>query len=247
MILLLLIGIGVGILSGFFGIGGGTILVPALLLAGFEIKVAIGISIIQMLFASLYGSYLNSKKGTLDVEMVLFIGFGGFLGALFSGYVADFVSSKTLEIIFVAFVLFALFRLFFQTQEPKIQKQFSKVVLLFIGMPIGLFSMLIGVGGSILLVPILVGFLGVDLKKATSAGLFFVIFSSLSGLISHTMHGHVDFFNGGVVGVASLFGVYVGIHLKHKASNKLSKQLLLLFYLSVIIYLSYRIFFGDMS
>ncbi|MDX1296432.1 MAG: TSUP family transporter, partial [Sulfurimonadaceae bacterium] len=65
---LALIGIGVGVLSGFFGIGGGTILVPALLLMGFDMKTAIGISIVQMVFASVYGSYLNSKKGTLDIK-----------------------------------------------------------------------------------------------------------------------------------------------------------------------------------
>ena len=63
-------------------IGGGTILIPLLLMLGYDTKVAIGISVIQMVFSSTYGSYLNHKKGTLDIAMVLVIGLGGFVGVL---------------------------------------------------------------------------------------------------------------------------------------------------------------------
>jgi len=77
-----LLGLFVGGLSGLFGIGGGTILVPLLLLLGFETKIAIGISVVQMVFSSMYGSYLNHKKGTLDTLMVTIIGVGGSCGAL---------------------------------------------------------------------------------------------------------------------------------------------------------------------
>ena len=102
--------------------------------------------------------------------------------------------------------------------------------------------MTIGVGGSLLLVPILVGFLHVPLKKATSAGLFFVVFSSISGLISHSLKGHVDYESGIIIGVASLAGVYLGVHLKHRVDVVIQKRLLVLFYLSIVIYLTYRIF-----
>ena len=53
------VGIFIGVMSGFFGIGGGMILVPILVALGFGIKDAIGISIIQMVFISIFGSYLN--------------------------------------------------------------------------------------------------------------------------------------------------------------------------------------------
>ena len=102
--------------------------------------------------------------------------------------------------------------------------------------------MTIGVGGSIILVPILVGFLHVPLKKAISAGLFFVVFSSVSGLISHTLSSNVDFRSGIIIGSASLIGVYVGIMLKDAVDERLQRNLLVTFYLSVVLYLIQRIF-----
>ena len=240
---LIFLGSFVGLLSGFFGIGGGTILVPLLLLAGYETKVAIGISVVQMVFSSVYGSYLNNKKGTLDVMMVLTIGIGGFLGALFSGKITSSVDDFVLEVVFLSFVIFALLRLFFKTKEYQEEKQASKIMLFVIGFMIGIASMTIGVGGSIMLVPILVGFLHVPLKKATSSGLFFVVFSSVSGLISHSMNGHVDYKSGIIIGLASLVGVYLGIHLKHhKVNVAVQKKLLFGFYLMIVFYLIYRIF-----
>jgi uncharacterized membrane protein YfcA len=243
MLELIFLGSFVGLLSGFFGIGGGTILIPLLLLFGYETKVAIGISVVQMVFSSIYGSYLNNKKGTLDVIMVTTIGIGGFLGALFSGKITSSVDNFVLESVFLAFVLFALLRLFFKPKEHHHAKETSRVVLFFIGFIIGIMSMTIGVGGSIMLVPVLVGFLHIPLKKATSAGLFFVVFSSVSGLISHSLSGHVDYKSGIIIGLASLFGVYLGIHLKHhRVSVVMQKRLLVGFYLMIVFYLIYRIF-----
>ncbi|EQB40383.1 membrane protein [Sulfurimonas hongkongensis] len=242
MIELLFLGATVGVLSGFFGIGGGTILVPLLLILGYEVKIAIGIAVVQMVFSSVYGSYLNHKKGTLDSAMIGVIGVGGFIGALLSGNIASSFDDVTLEIIFLAFALFALMRLFIKTKEELPQREVSKIWLFIIGFILGAISMTIGVGGSILLVPILVGFLHVPLKKAISAGLFFVVFSSIAGLISHAKIGHVDFFSGVTIGLASLFGVYIGIHLKDRVGIVLQKRLLVIFYFLVVAYLIQRIF-----
>ena len=239
---LIFLGIGVGTLSGFFGIGGGTILIPLLLLLGYGTKDAIGISVVQMVFSSVYGSYLNNKKGTLDITMVMTIGVGGFFGAILSGFITSNVDDKVLESIFLAFASFALLRMFFKTHENKPQKNVNKAALFIIGLLIGAISMTIGVGGGILLVPVLVGFLHVELNKAISAGLFFVVFSSISGLISHSLSRHIDFESGIIIGLASLLGVYIGIILKDRVDSVLQKRLLVGFYLLIVIYLINRIF-----
>jgi uncharacterized membrane protein YfcA len=58
---LIFVGLFVGAISGFFGVGGGMILVPMLMSIGVDIKSAIGISVVQMVFSSVYGSYLNYR------------------------------------------------------------------------------------------------------------------------------------------------------------------------------------------
>ena len=242
MIELGLFGIFVGLLSGFFGIGGGTILVPMLLFIGFDIKTAIGISVVQMVFGSIYGSYLNLRKGTLDVKMVSIIGAGGFLGALFSGVVVANVDGKILQMVFLSFATFALLRLFFKVKEAKRQREVHPAILFGVGSVLGLFSVSIGVGGSILLVPLLVGFLHVKLKNATSAGLFFVVFSSVSGLISQTLHGVIDFHSGLIIGAFSLIGVYFGVMFKHMTNEHMQRYLLVFFYILIVSYLTYRTF-----
>ena len=242
MLELVLLGLIVGLLSGFFGIGGGTISVPLLLLAGYDTKIAIGISVVQMVFSSVYGSYLNNKKGTLDMAMIFVIGLGGFIGALLSGFITSSFNDEVLEVIFLCFAIFALLRLFFKTKEDSVQKEVNKVLLFIIGFFLGAISMTIGVGGSIILVPILVGFLHVPLKKAISAGLFFVVFSSVAGLISHSLADDIDYMSGVIIGSVSLFGGYAGIVLKDKVNEVMQKRLLISFYFLIVLYLINRIF-----
>lgn len=240
---LLIAGLFTGFLSGFFGIGGGTILVPILLFLGFDTKVAIGISVLQMVFSSLFGSYLNKKFGTLDVKLVTYIGLGGFVGAQLSGKITAGFSNEMLELLFLSFATFALIRLFMKPKEGKEQTQSANPFLLFaIGFGLGVFSMAVGVGGSIILTPLLVGFFHFPLKKAISAGLFFVIFSSISGVISQAMHGNIDYTSGLIVGVASLLGVYFGIIKKDAIKHELQRRLIVLFYVVVVLYMGYRVF-----
>jgi len=228
-----LVGIFIGTMAGFFGIGGGMILVPVLLALGFEIKDAIGISIIQMVFSSVFGSYLNHKKGTLIVGEGIFVGIGGFVGGFIGGKVTHLVSDTVLQFLFLGLLLFAMFRLFFSknhTDESE-TKSLNKGVLFAIGLVIGIFSITLGVGGSIILTPILVGILHYPIKKAVSAGLFFVVFSSIAGMISRLTIGTIDFHNGLVVAVASLIGVTLGILMKEHVKDTHHKMALVLLYI----------------
>ena len=243
MIELILVGIFIGTMSGFFGIGGGMILVPILLVLGFDIKDAIGISIIQMVFSSVFGSYLNYKKGSLLVGEGIFVGFGGFVGGYIGGYVTHYVSDSVLQFLFFGILLFALFRLFFSKnhEEDVETKTLSKTLLFIVGLAIGIFAITLGIGGSIILTPLLVGLLHYPIKKAVSAGLFFVAFSSVAGMISRLNNGTIDFHNGLTVAIASLVGVAFGIWLKDQVTSKNHKIMLLVLYLFAILMLIKKI------
>ena len=245
-ILLAFVGVGIGALSGFFGIGGGTVLVPVLLLMGFEMKTAVGISVMQMVFSSLYGSFLNWRKGTLVLGEGLFVGFGGFAGGYLSGYLTPHVSDRLLQFVFIGFVLFALIRMITSKahEDESESRTLPKALLFVIGMGIGVIAISIGVGGAIILIPLLSGILHYPVKKAVSAGLFFVVFSSVAGMLGRLVHGEIDLLHGTIIGIGSLLGVYLGVWLKEHVSNKSHKNFIIVMYAFILAIMVYKMFFA---
>ena len=101
-------GVITGFSSGFFGIGGGTILVPMLLMVGFVMKEAVAISIMQMVFSSIYGSFLNIKKATYVIKDGAILGIGGSIGGMISGYIVPNLSNESLQYLFIAILILKL-------------------------------------------------------------------------------------------------------------------------------------------
>lgn len=241
---LLFFGVLTGFTSGFFGIGGGMVLVPMLLFAGFDMKEAISISIMQMVFSSIFGSFLNAKKQLNILVDGFTLGIGGFIGGLSSGFIISHLSSITLQYLFIAILMISILKVFkTNVEHSDTVKTHSKAFLVFIGIGIGMFAMSIGVGGSVMLTPILISFMRYDIKVATSLGLFFVIFSSLAGFISLSYNGHMLYEEGMTVGLASLVGVYFGIKVKQNTHVKSYKKFVLILYIIILLFMLKKAFF----
>lgn len=238
----ILVGVLTGFASGFFGLGGGTVLVPILLLIGVDFKTAVGISVVQMVFSSIYGSILNYLKGTLIFKDGLAIGLGGFTGALASGFIVANTPKLVLGSLFLFFVAFAIVKFFISPAESDKEEINNNIYLFLIGLFIAPLSISVGIGGALLITPIVVGFLNYNLKKAVSLSLFFVVFSSISGFISMSFHGTIDLPNGVVVGLGSLIGVYFGIKYYHRIDSNLHKKLLLVAYFLIFISTALKVF-----
>ena len=237
------LGLVIGFISGFFGIGGGTLLVPSLMFVGFAIKEAIGISVMQMVFSSIFGSYLNLKKGAFIMKDGILLGIGGFLGAQGSGFLVSNLSSSILSSIFLFSVCLAIYKFFQSPSESNNEEINSKLAIFFVGFFVGLIAISIGIGGGLFLTPILVGFMNYDLKKAIGMSLFFIVFSSVSGFISLAMFGHVDYKAGLIIGLSSLVGVFLGVKYAHLISKKLHKKLLLGLYFVILFLMLKKLYF----
>lgn len=234
--LLAIFGIVTGFIAGFFGVGGGMVLIPMLLFAGFSMKSAIAISILQMVYTSIYGSFLNYKKNRSVMKDGFVLGIGGFIGGLLSGVVVSNIDGTYLQYLFLFIVSLAIFRI--ATTSVLIEKEkkiHNKTSLLLIGFCIGIIAMSIGVGGSVMLTPILVSYMYYNLKDASSLGLFFVVFSSIAGFISLSLSGNMLYFEGSVVGIASLIGVYFGIKIRNATHIVSYKKLILGLYVIILI------------
>lgn len=249
MTIVFLIGLGLvsGIIAGLFGLGGGIIVVPALSLClGYDMPNAVGISIMQMVFVSFFGTFLNYKKGLLDFKNGLMLGFGGICGSSLSGSLLKIVDAKILSFAFLAFTVFSFYKYFFKMKQIIVPKEvdFKKrfCVLFFSGALIGLLSSSLGIGGTLLLAPILGYFLGINSKQMAPLGLFFISFSSLSGSISLFRAGFVDVSYGVLLGLLSMIGVFLGTNIMQKMNETRHKFVLSFIYCASILATSIKIF-----
>ncbi len=109
----LAIGLGAGVLSGLFGIGGGVVIVPALVLGlGFEQKTAVGTSLGALILpvAALSVAQYH-KAGHVDVRTALLIAAGIFVGSLLGARVALGTSDLLLRRLFAVLLVAVAVRL----------------------------------------------------------------------------------------------------------------------------------------
>lgn len=105
--LLLLLGVSAGVLSGLFGIGGGVVIVVALVLVGkWPVMQATGTSLAALLLpVGLLGALEYYRQGFLDVRAALLIASGLFIGAWFGAKIALGSPPATLQRLFSVFLV----------------------------------------------------------------------------------------------------------------------------------------------
>lgn len=238
------LGIVVGMLSGFFGIGGGTVSVPVLLYLGFGIKEAIGISVMQMVAGSFMAAWIHKRQQTYSIGDVQYFGYGGIAGAIIGGLLVKTLDSSVLEWLFLSIVAFTLGRLAFSAPVPTRSEVINRPLYTAVGGGVGVFSGMLGVGGSILMTPILVSFMGFPLKKASAVGLFFVMFTSVSAFVTLWSLGMINLHAGMVMAFSSLIGIMAGIWLVNRVKVSHYKRILLLFYIIIFAVTAFKLTAG---
>ncbi|GAA7157596.1 sulfite exporter TauE/SafE family protein [Helicobacter pylori] len=270
--ILALVGLFTGITAGFFGIGGGEIVVPSAIFAHFSYSHAVGISLMQMLFSSVVGSIINYKKGLLDLREGSFAALGGLMGAILGSFILKIIDDKILMSVFVVVVCYTFIKYAFSNNKkpehfeemhfdlhannktpekkrtiPFVSMDRTHGVLMLAGFVTGIFSIPLGMGGGILMVPFLGYFLKYDSKKIVPLGLFFVVFASLSGVISLYNGRVLDGISvqaGVITGIGAFLGVGIGIKLIALANEKVHKILLLLIYALSILATLHKLIMG---
>jgi uncharacterized membrane protein YfcA len=113
------IGVVAGILSGLFGIGGGMLIVPALIIVvHFPLKLALGTSLGALLLpGGILGAYTYHQHGNLDVRAALLLGLGLLVGAWGGARLAHVLPPTTLQRMFAVFLVVAAARLWLRAGE----------------------------------------------------------------------------------------------------------------------------------
>jgi uncharacterized protein len=122
LIILIIIGIAAGILGGMVGVGGGIVIVPALVFfLGFSQKMAQGTSLgILLLPVGLLGVMQYYKEGYVDMKVVFIIAAGFLLGSLLGSKLALSLPQETVKKIFaVLLIVVAIKMLFFDKKNSQ--------------------------------------------------------------------------------------------------------------------------------
>lgn len=94
------------------------------------------------------------------------------------------------------------------------------MLLVLIGLVAGFFSALLGVGGGILIVPLLLLVARFDVRPATATSLAAIGITSLAGTIAYALHGEVEPVDGMLLGVPAAFGAVVGTSVQQRMQTR---------------------------
>jgi uncharacterized membrane protein YfcA len=212
----LLIGFGVGAFSGGFGVGGGIILVPVLvLLLHMQQKHAQATSLVMVSLAATAGFITYAIADFVAWVPAAFILLGGLAGSWLGSSVVRRTSDYRLQIAFGLLLVAVAIRLLWPTAEPGITDvpEISTVVALgYIasGLAMGLLSALFGIGGGIILIPIVVTFFGFSQQLAAGTSLAVMAPIAIFGAWRQSRTGATDWSVGLRFGIASIPGGIVG-------------------------------------
>lgn len=192
----ILLGALAGVLAGLLGVGGGIVIVPALVFIFTAqnlpeqhiLHLALGTSLATIMFTSLSSLKAHHLRGGVDWHIVKGISTGIILGTFGGSWIAAQLSTRFLKISFVIFLFFVAFQMLLD-MKPKPHRQIPGTFALFgFGTIIGSISALVGIGGGSMSVPFLV-WCNTELRRAigTSAAIGFPI--ALSGTIGYVING----------------------------------------------------------
>jgi len=108
----IIVGIAAGVLSGLFGVGGGAIFVPALVLVfGVAQTTAEGTSLLAMIPVAALGAWTQNRTGLVRARPALTIGLVAIVGVTAGSFLALHLPETTLRRIFSVFLLFVAWQL----------------------------------------------------------------------------------------------------------------------------------------
>ncbi len=198
IIALLVTGIVVGFSSGLMGVGGCFIMVPVqywvLTAIGVDptiaIRIAFGTNLLVVLPTAFSGAMTHHRKGAVLWKAGVTFGIVGAVGAFFGAFIASHLPGKVLTLAFGIAVILGAIRML-TAKPPQITEEPSDSLSSFIlwGVPLGIVSGIIGIGGGVLMIPVMVYFLRFKMHQAVGTSTALMIFTAAGGALSFLING----------------------------------------------------------
>lgn len=211
---LIAIGLIAGFLSGMFGIGGGIVIVPLLvMLAKFPRRLAAGTSLGAIVPSALVGVASYAAVGEVDWLVALILVVGSVVGAQVGAHLLHKLPVVAIRWAFIVFLLAVAVSLFLVV--PSREAEFELAVLPVIGLVVlgfvtGVLSGILGVGGGIIIVPMLILLFGLSDVVAKGTSLAMMIPTAVSGTIGNLRRKNVDIVAALIVGLSACVTTALG-------------------------------------
>lgn len=257
IIILLITGIGVGFASGLLGVGGCFIMVPVqywvLTSIGVDhtiaIRIAFGTNLAVVLPTAISGAIGHDRKKAVLWKAGIVLGLTGLIGAFVGGFIAVHIPGNFLKIGFGIAILSGAIRML-TAKPPKVEQEPIDKLLtyMFWGLPLGIVSGIIGIGGGVLMVPVMVIALRFKIHQAVGTSTALMIFTSIGGILSYIVNGlnisglppysigYVNLLQWILLAGTSVLMAQVGVKVAHKIPAKQLKYVFII----VIIYMSLK-------
>lgn len=222
-----IIGLISGFLSGMFGIGGGMIVTPLLILIypmltnqNLSIIAITGLSSAQGFFSSAVSFFFHRKTSPINKKLILTFAIPMATSNLIASYLSPNVDAKYILFIFGLLGFASLFITFFIKKPPVFFNKYSKTLIPLIGLVIGILCGIIGQGGGFIYLPILIYLFGLDIKSAIATSAAIGIIAAMGALF-------------GRINTISIFlnylpyliiGIFIGSYFGSKISKSFSPE-----------------------
>ena len=223
----------IGLSLGLIGGGGSILTVPILVyLLGVGPHEAVGMSLAVVGATSVIGSYLHWRRNNVDISAGLLFGIAGIIGALLGSPLTNLVSPQALLLLFGLLMLIVAVSMLWRRNGAHVDEKKHKPHLaqgFIAGLCVGVLTGFLGVGGGFLIVPALVFFGGLPMKKAIGTSLFVIFLNCAAGLVGHMSQNVFDWRLAGVVMALAVAGTIVGTVLSHRiAAHRLQSMFAIL-------------------
>ncbi|MDI1257751.1 sulfite exporter TauE/SafE family protein [Aquabacterium sp.] len=222
----LLIGASLGFMGGVFGIGGGIIAVPLLVLGfGLDQPIAQGTALVLMAPNLLVGWWRYHQRHPMKWQAMSAIALSASLTTWLVAQVATRMDPLVLRVIFSVFMVVLALRLWHTAQHhqadaPPVERPLNLRVLPLVGMVGGCSMGLLGIGGGLMAGPLLSGWLGQRQTTAQGLSLALVAPSSVVALATYAGAHHVDWALGLPMAVGGVLTVSAGVALAHRLPER---------------------------
>jgi uncharacterized membrane protein YfcA len=201
------VGLLAGLLSGLFGVGGGTVIVPLLvLILRFDQRLAAGTSLAAIVPTAAVGVISYGINGSVAWIPALILAAGAVVGAQIGTWLLPKLSQTALRWAFVGFLVVVIVSLFVIIPSRDAGLPVTWLTgpgLVALGLITGVLAGLLGVGGGIIVVPALMLLFGTSDLIAKGTSLLMMIPTAISGTVGNMRRKNVDLRAAATVGLAA--------------------------------------------